>query len=139
MIRTSFVLLVLALGSLLAPAPAVAGTFEVFACDAAPGFANNSWRSEITHGGMTAFTACPSSDNPRLGLGLRNNYHPSGYTVPTGAASRWWFDAPGGTSIVGIRANGHFEQLSHRWQVGLSNGAQLLAGCPWSASNPGSS
>jgi hypothetical protein len=138
MTRKSLILLA-GLGSLL-PAPAArAGTFDVVACDAAPGFANNSWRPEVSHGGMTTFTACPSSDNPRLGLGARNNYYPTGYTVPSGAAARWWFDAPARTSIVGVRANGHFEQLNHRWQVGLSNGAQLLAGCPWTPGKTGAS
>jgi hypothetical protein len=66
----------------LGATPAGAGTFEVLACDAAPGFANNSWRPDVNHGGMVAFTACPSGDNRMLGLGLRNGYYPSGWTVP---------------------------------------------------------
>ncbi len=121
----------------LGATPAGAGTFEVLACDAAPGFANNSWRPDVNHGGMVAFTACPSGDNRMLGLGLRNGYYPSGWTVPTGAASRWIFDAPPATGIVGIRANAYFEQRHFRWQVGLSNGAQLLVGCPATASSTG--
>ena len=119
------------------PSAASAGTYDVVACDAAPSFANNSWRQEVSHSSMVTFTACPSSDNPKLGLGARNGYFASGTTAPTGAAARWWFDAPPGTAIVGIRANGLFEQKSHRWQTALSNGAQLFAGCPATPSNTG--
>ena len=74
-----------------------------------------------------------------LGLGLRNGYYPSGWTVPTGAAARWVFDAPAGTGVVGIRANAYFEQRHFRWQVGLSNGSQLFVGCPASSSSTGGS
>jgi hypothetical protein len=65
------------------------------------------------------------------GLLARSVYpFPSGWTVPTGAAARWFFVAPPATAIVGLRANAYFAQRHHRWQVGLSNGAQLLVGCP---------
>ncbi len=118
--------------------PSRAGTFDVLACDAAPGFVNNSWVPEANHGRMVAFTACPSGDEIMKGLGARTNYpYPSGWTVPTGSAARWLFHAPAGTAIVGYRANGFFQQKHHRWQVGLSNGAVLLEGCPWTASNTG--
>lgn len=109
---------------------AAAGTFDVAVCDAAPGFANNSWRPDVTHGGMTVYLACPAGDDPRFGLGARHNEYPAGWTVPSGAAARWIFDAPAGTAIVGIRADALWEQFDHRWQVGLSNGSQLLEGCP---------
>ena len=132
-------LVLAALATAVLASTAFAGTFDVVACDAAPGFANNSWRPDVTHGGMTTFVACPSGDNQHLGLGARNNYYPSGWTVPGGAAARWFFDAPGDTAIVGIRANALFEQRDHRWQVGLSNGSQLLEGCAWSAADTGGS
>src|SRR5688572_1384320 len=104
--------------------PARAGTFDVVACDAAPGFVNNSWEPQVTHGGTVAFSACPSSDVGMKGLGVRTNYpYPSGYTVPTGAAARWIFNAPSGAAIVGLRANSFYQRNNHRWQVGLSNGA----------------
>jgi hypothetical protein len=114
---------------LLSAGIAQAGTYEVLACDLAPGAANNSWRPEVTHGGMLTFSACPSLADPRRGLGARNNYYPSGYTVPTGAAARWWFDSPPSTFVVGIRANAIFEQKNQRWQAGLSNGSQMIQGC----------
>ena len=41
-----------------AVAPARAGTYEVPACDAAPGGANNSWTRSATLG-MATSTACP--------------------------------------------------------------------------------
>ncbi len=134
--RFSFLIAPLLVLSLAAPAEA--GTFDVLACDAAPGFVNNSWRSDVTHGGTVAFQACPSGDNGMLGLGARTNYpYPSGWTVPTGAAARWFFDAPPATAIVGYRANGYFSQKHHRWQVGLSNGHVLLEGCPGTPSDAG--
>lgn len=124
--------------ALFCPATARAGTFDVVACDAAPGFVNNSWDAQVTHGGMVAFNACPSSDDAMRGLGARTGYpYPSGWTVPTGAAARWFFWAPGGTVIVGVRANAYFSRKNHRWQVGLSNGSQLLAGCYASAADTG--
>jgi hypothetical protein len=108
-----------------------AGTFEVVACDAASGFVNNSWQPQVTHGGTGAFAACPSGDDAMKGLLARSVYPlPSGWTVPRGAAARWLFFAPPATAIVGLRANAYFAQRHHRWQVGLSNGSQLLVGCP---------
>jgi hypothetical protein len=118
----------MAAGFMAAPL-AWAGTFDVSACDAAPGFANNSWRSEVTHSAMLTYSACPSGDNPRFGLGARHALSPSRRTVPTGAATRWRFDAPPATAIVGIRANALFEQHNTRWQVGLFNGSKLVVGC----------
>jgi hypothetical protein len=86
---------------------------------------------------MLTYTACPAGDNQRLGLGARHHEQPSGWTVPAGAAARWFFDAPPGTAVVGIRADALFEQYDPRWQVGLSNGSQLIEGCPWLPSDPG--
>ena len=127
-------------GTVMAWSPSVTmgGTFEVVACDAAPNFANNSWRAQVTHGGMVAFNACPSTTSIMKGLGARTNYpYPENWTVPTGAAARWVFSAPPGTAIVGIRANAYFDRRSHRYNVGLSNGSQMLVGCPASAANTG--
>src|SRR5207247_1376018 len=42
---------------------------------------------------------------------------------------RWFFRAPPGAAIVGIRADARFETNNSRWQVGLSNGSTLLKGC----------
>ena len=127
---TRLVLLAVAVGAFLGlfAAPASAGTYEVRACDAAPGYANNSWAPERNHGGLAIYASCPSGglDN---GLVTRHTGQPAGWTVPTGAAARWVFRAPPATAIVGIRANAFFDQSDHRWQVGLSNGATLLRGC----------
>ena len=118
-----------ALGSAVAQ-PALAGTFDVSACDAAPGFVNNSWAPEATNPAMVTSSACPSGDNPRSGLRAGQRARSSRWTtVPAGAATRWRFDAPPQTTIVGIRANALFEQEDTRWQVGLSNRSRLLIGC----------
>ncbi len=138
MTRGALLASVATLAALLFPPAARAGTFEVLACDAAPGFVNNSWRPDVNHGGVVAFSACPSGDQIMKGLGARTGFpYPSGWTVPTGSAARWIFDTTPGTAIVGYRANGFFEQRNHRWQVGLSNGATLLEGCPWTARDTG--
>ena len=64
-----------------------------------------------------------------MGLTARDTISPSHRSVHTGAATRWRFDAPPATAIVGIRANALFEQTDHRWQVGLVNGSTPVIGC----------
>ena len=118
----------LASAALVAAPPASAGTFEVSACDAAPGFVNNSWRAEVTNPAMVIYNQCPSSDNPRFGLGARHRYASRG-SAPTGAATRWRFEAPPGAAVVGVRANALFVQFSPRWQVGLFTRSRLVSGC----------
>ena len=117
-----------AAAGLAAAPPAAAGTFEVSACDAAPGFVNNSWRAQVTSRAMVMYNACPSGDNPRFGLGGRHKYASRG-TAPSGAATRWIFEAPPATAIVGVRANTLFEQFNSRWQVGLFTRSRLVSGC----------
>jgi hypothetical protein len=119
---------VLTIAALAAAPPATAGTFEVSACDAAPGFVNNSWRPHVTNPAMVMYSACPSADNPRFGLGARHKYAPRG-SAPTGAATRWIFEAPPATAIVGVRANALFEQYNQRWQTGLFTRSRLVSGC----------
>ena len=47
-------------GLAIAPGAARAGTYDVVACDAAPGGANNSWTASASPA-MTAGTACPTA------------------------------------------------------------------------------
>lgn len=119
-----------------AATPAHAGNYPVYACDAAPGWVNNSWVATQTHGGMAIYQECPSGGFD-TGLVTRHVGQASGSTVPTGAAARWWFTAPPGAAVVGVRMNARFEQFNHRWQVGLSNGATLIDGCWATPSNTG--
>ena len=126
--REFLIATVVAFAGLAGAPPAVAGTFEVSACDAAPGFVNNSWRPVVSHPAMVVFSACPSADNPRFGLGGRHRFATRG-TAPRGAATRWLFEAPPQTAIVGVRANTLFEQLNPRWQVGLFTRSRLVSGC----------
>ena len=109
--------------------PAWAGTYDVSACDAAPEFANNSWKLEVTSPTMHAFSACPSGDNPRYGLGARHRFQRAARAAQAGAATRWRFQAPPDASIVGVRANALFEQLDSRWRVGLFTRSDLVSGC----------
>lgn len=115
-----------------------AGTYEVRSCDAAPGWLNNAWTPETTHGGMAAYQQCPSGGFD-TGLVTRHNGYQAGWTVPTGAASRYFFRAPPGAAVVGIRTNARVEQWNHRWQVGLSNGSTLIFGCWATPTNTGGS
>ena len=114
----------------------VAGTYEVRACDAAPGYLNNSWSGDRNSDQMAVYAECPSGGLD-TGLVTRHNGNPAGTTVPSGTAARWWFHAPGGAAIIGIRTNARFEQWSHGWQVGLSNGSQLILGCYATPSDTG--
>ena len=105
-------------------APSFGGTYDVLACGGGP---NHTWRKDVTHGGMAAYPDPPTCDG--TGLVARHVGQPQGWTVPSGAAARWWFDAPAGTSIVGVAMKARFDTKDRRWQAGLSNGYQLLRGC----------
>lgn len=128
---------VLGLGAVLGPAaaPAAAGTYEVRVCDAAEDYSNRSWWGQVTHGGMANYASCPTRGLDMNGLVTRHAAQPAGWTVPTGAASMWIFNAPPGAVVVGLRASARFETQSHQWQVGLSNGSTLIAGC-WAQAAP---
>ncbi|MDP8909674.1 MAG: hypothetical protein M3N47_11300, partial [Chloroflexota bacterium] len=63
------IVLVLALTGVAGAAPAAAGTFEVSACDAAPGFVNNSWRLPACRPG--AIIARAESKNRSVGIAGR--------------------------------------------------------------------
>src|SRR3954447_12194059 len=89
-------LLVLATALIPASADADNGYFTVQACGDTP---NRSWHAVTTHGGMAAYPGPPSCDG---GLVARHAAQPDGYTVPTGAAARWIFDAPPGTAVAGV-------------------------------------
>ena len=54
-------------GLAIAPGAARAGTYDVVACDAAPGGANNSWTASASPA-MTAGTACPTAQAPARGM-----------------------------------------------------------------------
>lgn len=117
------------LGLAASPWSARAGTFDVSTCDLAGGV-NATWSPELTHGGVAIYQRCPSDGHEDAGLVTRASGQQPGWTVPTGAATRWVFRAPPGAAVVGIRADARFHQSGGRWQAVLSNGSQVLLGCP---------
>ncbi len=107
---------------------ASAGSFEVVACDAAPGGANNSWITSTTSGRVAAYTQCPAGIGDSRGIVTRNSVDANG-NAGAGQAARATFYAPPGTSISGIRASYLFFREGGEWIAGLSTGAQALDGC----------
>ncbi len=113
--------------AVLAPAVARAGTFDVPACDAAGG-ANNAWSAFVTNPTVAAYAQCPSGGDPSRGLIARTAYVDAGNSP--GVLARLQFDAPPGTSIVGILASYDFSRSDAHWEAALSTGSQVLKGCP---------
>jgi hypothetical protein len=92
----------LALTATMVPA-AEAGTYDVLACDAAPGAVNNSWTFETndsTH--IAGSTACPSS-NDRSGLLVTDKLNTGGPSASAAVYGQWIVRAPAGTTITHIR------------------------------------
>lgn len=112
---------------LASAAVAQAGTYEVSACDAAGG-ANNSWIATVTGAPwVTAYAECPSGGDPGKGMVSRNVVGPGAVVGPISA--RLLFNAPAGTSIVGLRASDDFYTASSAWQAVLSADTQVVRGC----------
>ena len=128
--RTASISLLLLVALLAFPSAPRAGTYTVYACDAAGG-ANNSWAPSANHPNMAAYVACPSSGNYQAGLVARNVVKPtqSSERVPYGAQAAQRFDAPAGAAITGITASFRLVVLGEGWNVGLSTGAQYLHAC----------
>ena len=134
-------LLVSVLG-LAVPRAAVAGGYDVFACDPSiGGAANNSWAA-IADNGMTSFAECPGG----RGMTARNVYDNGRSSFLQGAYMI--FDAPSGTTIGSVAYDGGLERADCSWSVGLyqSNGdlgGSLLWGhppgspCDFSFTTPG--
>src|SRR4051794_8564994 len=100
-----------------------AGSFSVAACGGGP---NLTWSPSATHGGMAIYPAPVGCDG---GLVARHVAQPAGWTVPGGAAARWFFSAPAGAVIVGATLSGRLDTKDGRWQAALSNGSQIISGC----------
>ncbi len=127
--RLSFVCLTVALFiAMPTPESASAGEFSITGCDYASG-ATEGWFVNRVDPGTSAGGACPTGGNPLGGLFTRSASGNGDATVPTGTAARVFFNAPPGTSIVGLKASYYFARDSGRWQAALSNGAQILRGC----------
>lgn len=119
--------LLVLLGSLVVPPPALAGTYHVLACDAAPRAANNSWRATESRR-MTADTRCPSRGSAHRGIVVRNLVGAG--TVVHRAGAAMTFRAPPGTTLRRIEARWAGRRVGREWSVGLMGaGGRILAGC----------
>src|SRR5439155_13180125 len=96
-------------------------------CDAADGI-NNSWVPNTTAPWMLAYAECPSGGDQTRGLVARHAVQ--GGAPSSGVLAQWIFYAPPGTSIVGMRASYRFQRNDPHWEAALSNGSQVLKGCP---------
>jgi hypothetical protein len=89
-----------------AASTAHAGEYPVYACHPAAGNVNHSWVAQANHGGMTAYTTCPTSDSRTWNVGLvtRHGTVPSNpnATVPTGSWAGQLFLAPPGAGLARI-------------------------------------
>jgi hypothetical protein len=115
---------------LASPSFAVAGVYEVRACDAADGV-NNSWHPLPARTGVSSAIACPSNGHRRRGLSARNVVARSGQRTyaKRGAIAGLSFTAPPETSIIGVRGGYYFYRANPSWQAVLTNGFQVIKGC----------
>ena len=142
MSRAVLLALILSLLVLIAPRAALAGGYDVSACNTGIGAAaNNSWAAAADNG-MTAFAECPGG----RGMTARNVYDNGQSGFLQGAYMI--FDAPSGTTIGSVSFDGGLERANCSWSVGLyqSNadlGGSLIWGhppgtpCDFSFTTPG--
>lgn len=124
--RFSIVLLTV-LGCLaLVTGSARAATFEVLACDTAPGGAYGSWASGASDKMATA-QYCPSAGREAAGLWAGNAFNVG--TIPPFAASQQKFEPPPDTSIVFLSARYMFRRFDSYWRTGIFANSTLLHGC----------
>lgn len=97
--RCSIFALAGVVASLGAPSAAVAGTYEVKACDDAPGGSSNGWEVRAGNGGMDASKNCPSNGSERRGLYTRTTD-----TNVSGGQVSIRFEAPEDTRLRELNA-----------------------------------
>ena len=129
LVRTVLVVVAAALAT--APA-ALAGSYDVVACDAAPGGANNSWVGNANNPQLTVYAQCPSGGNQARGIVARNAVQPSGSSVGQGALSWWlllmWCWEPRSPEIKAVlRSCAGTRRVGGR---ALKRPAEVLTGCP---------
>lgn len=105
----------------LSPGAAAAGTYDVLACGGGP---NYSWTPSATPG-MSASPGSPACSAD----GLVAEDQTSGAHA-AGSAARWRFDAPPGSTVTGVAIIASYGTSDARWQAVLSNGRDVLQGCP---------
>lgn len=106
--------------------PARAGTYEVSACNAAGGV-NRSWQAITSDPqAMVIRQRCPTT-NPTDGLGSRTTtlaLHVAPFTN-----AHWRFDAPAGTTIVGLEWSGELDAESPGWASRIEGDTGVLREC----------
>src|SRR2546423_8767668 len=118
-----------ALASLMLSGSASAGVYEVRACDAADGV-NNSWAATTNAPWMTAYTQCPTGGDQNAGMVARSTMPAQAAGTSQGVVAQMVFTAPPGAAVVGLRASYRFSRTDATWEAALSNGQQVLRGCP---------
>jgi hypothetical protein len=108
---------------------ALAGVYEVRACDAADGV-NNSWAAHTNAPWMTAYTQCPTGGDQNAGMVARSTMPAQATGTSQGVVAQMVFTAPPGAAVVGLRASYRFSRTDATWEAALSNGQQVLRGCP---------
>jgi hypothetical protein len=129
------ILFALALLGAWAPA-ASAGTYDVLACDSAPGGAYSSW---VPQPGEKMWTGehCPTAGREAGGLFAGSGVNVG--TIAPFAYSQQSFETPPGTSIVYLGARYMFRRFDPYWRLGVFAGTQLLHGCEPSTQETGCS
>jgi hypothetical protein len=96
------VLVIAALPLIVGVTTACAGSYEVVACAAAPGGANNSWTSSATRPTYASTVErCPPTET-YSGLSAYDNLSAPG-NAPAGVGGSWSFAAPAQTRVTRIR------------------------------------
>ena len=103
-----------------------AGTFDVVACDAAPGGAHGSWVPAASDKMATA-QFCPSAGREAAGLWAGNALNVG--TIPPFAWAEQKFEPPPGTSIVFLGARYMFRRFDLPWRLGVFANGTMLHGC----------
>ena len=105
---------------------ATARTYEVVSCNATGG-ANHAWTADF--GDRDRFVGrqrCPAFGSAD-GLMVRSTTVDR--TVPNGEGSSWRFDAPAGTSVVGIDWAGEYATYGPGWAAHLQSSRGQVLGC----------
>lgn len=116
----------------LLPAAARAGTYDVVACDAAPGGGWGSW-SGVASPAMSWGVDCPTQRSATRGMWVRNSVN-SGRVQPF-ASSTMSFEAPQGASLVFFSGQYALHRDDAYWKVGLFADGAMMTGCPANQSN----
>jgi hypothetical protein len=118
-VRKSIATLTLATALAAMPVPAVAGTYDVYACVAGGGGAQNSFAA-VADPGMAAYTSCPNApSNPASGMVARASATNGPGWVGYMAGAYQIFEAPPGASLASVTLDVAAIRLASYWTTGL--------------------